>query len=263
MRFPGHPWPIREPVATRETHVTHQRRSIWTACSWQLYRYNWKLDLIEKRKVRLSQEPQDLFTVVADPNAGMNAEDEFVPVACEGVFVHELQSLVGPRSAPPGGVQVGPPGAPQPTGFEVVTPIQCAGGERILVNRGWVPRDAVDQIDQPTGTVRVSGVLKGGDKPNKFADNDYAKKSLVWLDLPVLAAEAGSAPVLVAEAIDDDGRAGRAATARAGTKPSWPVARPLETYAEFHVKPSTHLIYAATWCSLTAFGAVMTYKRFR
>ena len=233
--------------------------------SWQLYRYTWKLDLIEKRKVRLAQEPQDVFAVVADPKAGMAADDEFVPVACEGVFLHELQALVGPRSAPPGGVSVGPPGQPQPTGFEVVTPMECTGGERILVNRGWVPRDAVEQIGQPKGTVRVSGVLKDGDKPNKFANNDFAKKSLVWLDLPALAADVGSAPVLVAEAVDDGGSAGRAESARAarGAKPSWPLARPLETYAEFHVKPSTHLIYAATWCSLTAFGTFMTYKRFR
>eukprot|EP00966_Prymnesium_polylepis_P231645 5359317-Prymnesium_polylepis.1 len=71
--------------------------------AWQLYRYTWKIDLIEKRTARLSQAPKQLLDVVADPMAGMGADDEFVPVTCEGVLLHEHQALVGPRSAPPGG----------------------------------------------------------------------------------------------------------------------------------------------------------------
>ncbi|KAL1512328.1 hypothetical protein AB1Y20_005590 [Prymnesium parvum] len=228
-----------------------------TAClgAWQLYRYNWKLQLVDQRHERLSRPPQPLSDVLRSNAAA--AELEYSPVHCDGAFVHAEQTLVGPRSAPPGSPQVGPPGAPQPSGFDVVTPFECVGGERILVNRGWVPRDSLAAIEQPAGRVTVRGVLKGGDKPNRFASNDLAGRRCIWLDVESLAAASECAPVLVAEAVDKE-------TFTAGFRAkSWPLAKPMESYETFHVPPSTHLIYTATWWSLTFFGTIMTYKRFR
>ena len=108
--------------------------------------------------------------------------------------------LLGPRSAPPAttGTSSGaPPGAPAQSGWDVLTPFTCADCSRILVNRGWVPRDATSAIDQPCGLQRLSGVLRQGDRENKYGVNDLKARRLVWLDLSSLASATGSSPVLV------------------------------------------------------------------
>jgi surfeit locus 1 family protein len=47
-------------------------------------------------------------------------------------------------------------------GFYVLTPLALADGDAVLVQRGWVPRDAADrsrvpQVDTPEGTISVQG----------------------------------------------------------------------------------------------------------
>ena len=36
-------------------------------------------------------------------------------------------------------------------------------GGAVLVDRGWVPRDQVDQVSQPVGELCVDGVLRCGE----------------------------------------------------------------------------------------------------
>ena len=49
-------------------------------------------------------------------------------------------------------------------GFYVVTPLQLASGQAVLVQRGWAPRDFQDRtrrppVETPTGEVQVQGRL--------------------------------------------------------------------------------------------------------
>ena len=169
--------------------------------------------------------------------------------------------LLGPRSAPPGSDKGNSPaGAPAQSGWDVVTPLACADGSRVLVNRGWVPRDATAAIDQPTGQQRIEGVLKQGDRENKYGHNDPAAGRYVWLDLASLARSSGSSPILVMAAAEgshaSDGRAS------SSVHRTWPRVRPLSSLMSFYVEPHTHIVYAATWASLTVAGAVITVKRF-
>jgi surfeit locus 1 family protein len=58
-------------------------------------------------------------------------------------------------------------------GFEVVTPLAIAGGhEAVLVNRGWVARDAgyprPPQVEVPTGEVTVTGLAS--EPPARFIE---------------------------------------------------------------------------------------------
>ena len=111
----------------------------------------------------------------------------------------------------------------------------------------------------------MSGVLKRGEARNKYAHNDLATRRFVWLDLPTIASETGTAPVVVVAtaAPEPSPRGGAGGTAAADTPPArWPRHRPLESFLDFHVKPSTHLVYATTWASLSVAGAVITFKRF-
>ena len=221
---------------------------------WQMQRYTWKLQLIEDRKAALEGEPQALRALIPELAVGTAEDLEYRRVVVEGTFDHSQQSLVGPRSAPPS-PHKGAPGAPNASGWDVLTPFVCADGSRVLVNRGWVPHEAVDALEQPSGHQRIDGVLKRGERENKYAVNTPAAGRYVWLDLPTLADITDSAPVLIVASDSTAGGGGRPPA-------QWPRARPRSSFLEFYVEPNTHLVYAATWASLTAAGALITVKRF-
>jgi cytochrome oxidase assembly protein ShyY1 len=205
-------------------------------CKWQVERYSWKVQLIEERRAALASSPRPLSALVPDPAAGLSDAAEYQRVTVEGQFDHSQQVLLGPRSAPAGsGVGGGVAGdGVGASGWDVVTPLTCADGVRVLVNRGWVPRDGVGQpaaVEQPVGVQVVSGVLKAGEARNKYATNDVARGRFVWLDLPTLADATDSSPILLVAASDAPPAAKR-----------WPHARPLDAFLQFHVTPSTHAV---------------------
>jgi len=155
-----------------------------------------------------------------------------------------------------------------------VTPLRCEDGTVILVNRGWVPRDSTvparDPVtgkpnghafgvpaafSQPRGAQEVHGVLKKGEQKNKYAENKPEEQRYVWLDLATMASEGGSAPLLVVAAAQPG--------EQPDVKPEWPMTRPLESFLDFYVSPTTHLVYASTWGALSVAGAFMTFRRFR
>lgn len=251
-------------------------------CSWQLKRYEWKMALVQLRKERVTGEVRPLTEFVsaadladverAEQLAAVVGEEEFRRVAVRGEFDHAQQMLLGPRSAPPGAKQHGAPGG-SPSGWDIVTPLRCEDGTVVLVNRGWVPRDSTvpardpktgapnghafgvpAAFGQPRGAQEVHGVLKRGEQKNKYAENKPEERRYVWLDLSTMASEGGSAPLLIV------------AAAQPGEQPSsseWPMTRPLESFLDFYVSPTTHLVYASTWGALSVAGAFMTFRRFR
>ena len=243
-------------------------------CGWQLNRHSWKVQLMDERAASLAHTPRPLRELVPDPASGLADDAQFQRVSVEGSFDHAYQVLLGPRSAPAGAGVGGnaPAGAANQSGWDVLTPLTCLDGTRILVNRGWVPRDAVNQLEQPAGKQVVSGVLKAGEARNKYATNDVANGRYIWLDLPTLAAATESYPLYVVAVNDPADVATSSPDARGrglsggapgrGAPPRWPHARPVDAFMQFHVTPGTHLVYAATWASLSVAGAVITYLRF-
>jgi len=85
------------------------------------------------------------------------------------------------------------------TGWDVITPLRCTDGGAVLVNRGWVPRDQVDQVSQPVGELCVDGVLRCGEAGNRFTTNDAAQRRFVYLDAEAMADATGSSPVVLYE----------------------------------------------------------------
>ena len=226
-------------------------------CAWQLRRYDWKVSKIEERTATLAAAAQPLRAIISNPADGLgDGAHEFERVILEGTFDHTQQVLVGPRSAPAGaGLNANvPAGAAGASGWDVLAPLVCADGSRVLVNRGWVPRENIGCVERPTGTQVVEGVLKAGEARNKYATNDVANGRYIWLDLPTLAAETGSSPLLVV-AVGEG-------AATADGKRRWPFPRPLDSFMTFHVMPMTHLVYAATWASLSAACLAIKWTRF-
>ena len=208
-------------------------------CYWQAQRYQWKVKLIEERQATLAAAPRPLHELVPATSGGLPEEQQFQRVYLEGEFDHAGQALVGPRSAPAGaGVGGGAPaGAANQSGWDVLTPLTRPDGSRVLINRGWVPREAVGSIEQPKGVQQLSGVLKAGEKPNKYATNDVANGRYIWLDIDTLAAETRSDPLLVVAVGDGVAAADK-------RQQRWPHPRPVEAFMNFHVTPSTHLVRA-------------------
>lgn len=230
--------------------------SVGTGClsCWQLQRRQWKLALVDERSARLQAAPVSLGSLLPASAALLPEALEFRQVELFGVFEHEKQILLGPRSAPPssGGSATVPTGAPTQSGWDVITPMVCSDGRRVLVNRGWVARDQVDRLSLPAGEVGVIGVLRAGEAGNRYARNDVANGRFVWLDLDALAEATSSSPILVFSQKD----------ALEAKPNAWPLPRPHASFVDFYVQPTTHLVYAATWASLSVAGACLTYMRF-
>jgi cytochrome oxidase assembly protein ShyY1 len=87
------------------------------------------------------------------------------------------------------------------TGAFAIAPLRRDDGSRVLVNRGWLPREEVQRriaaaktgTSAPSGaTVSITGVLEEGDTGSMFSPaNSPTDKNFFWVELPVLAQATG------------------------------------------------------------------------
>jgi surfeit locus 1 family protein len=81
-------------------------------------------------------------------------------------------------------------------GFVIVTPLELAPGDAVLVQRGWAPRDAQDRtrlptLDTPSGGVRVEGRIALWPSPRLELGSAEQGPIRQNLDAAQLAREAG------------------------------------------------------------------------
>jgi surfeit locus 1 family protein len=227
--------------------------------AWQAQRYFWKVDLVESRQRALASEPLSLEEVLAHAPT----PPEFTRVTVRGRLDHAHQMLVGPRSPPAGSAHS--PGAEVHSGWLVLTPLHSDNGVSVLLNRGWVPRDRLAEVEHPSGELAFEGVVRLPEEPGSFAlPNDPERGSYFWIDVAGMAldSELFEAVPLLVEATcradaDDEGGSHRAAAAG-----RWPRARPASSFLSFRVEPWQHVIYSATWATLCAASAAMVALRF-
>eukprot|EP00904_Undaria_pinnatifida_P010748 jgi/Undpi1/6803/HiC_scaffold_21.g09279.m1 len=268
-----------------------------TAClgTWQVMRYSWKLDMIEDRKEKMAFEPvqlpeglegealakmMDILDKEADGKGAKGPDGETLGgseegkglleslagrrVRVTGVFDHTKEVLVGPRGAPPGmNASTGPASmAVSPQGDFVHTPLRRKDGSVVLVNRGWSPRSKGRNWSRPEGEVSLVGVLKEAEKRRTFSPvNRPETGQLLWAEKEALLQAAGclapgdgvSSPPILMEAVGEEG----------DDRKVTPRAKQRHHFGEFYVTPQTHAMYAATWYSLAAAGALLTWTRFR
>ena len=190
-------------------------------------------------------------------------------VSTTGVFAHELEVLLGPRSAPAGLFGEAAQGlATNPQGYFIITPLKRSDGTVVFVNRGWVDLKR-GSWERPAGQVTVQGILSQGEKQGSFSPvNNVESRKLLWLEPAALrracgsileagagagGAEALTAPLVLLEVVEPDDQ----------PVTSFPVARRMKHLGEAYITPMTHLVYAVTWFSLCAAGTAMTYYKFR
>lgn len=156
--------------------------------TWQVFRLQWKTDLIAKSEDRLIREPLPLPPRV-DPEA--IADFDYRRVVTTGRFRHDLEMLIGPRMRD--GEQ----------GYMVITPLEREGGSTVLVNRGWIPKRLRDQRQRsrdslPQGEIVVEGMLREPWKKNMFTpDNRPDKGEFYFPDVRQMAELTGAQPVWI------------------------------------------------------------------
>jgi surfeit locus 1 family protein len=115
--------------------------------NWQLERLDWKLDLIEKIKIRATQSPMHLPSESHDLD-----QIEYYHALVFGKFDHNKEVTM---------YSVGPNGEP---GYDLYTPMMLIDGRSIIVNRGWVPEQIKDQNNRlstiVSGDAQLSGLLR-------------------------------------------------------------------------------------------------------
>ncbi|HWT71187.1 MAG TPA: SURF1 family protein [Oxalicibacterium sp.] len=195
--------------------------------TWQLYRLQWKLALIERVDQRVHAAP-----VAAPPPAQWPqvtaASDEYRHVRVTGVFLHSLSTRVQAVTELGGG-------------YWLLTPLRTADGV-VLVNRGFVPPDApVDRAAPDSPTVTVTGLLRISEPKGGFLrDNDPAHDRWYSRDVQAIAQARGLSQV-APYFVDADAKQQTPAEP-GGVQPVGGL-----TVISFH---NNHLVYALTWYAL-------------
>ena len=128
---------------------------------WQIYRLNWKLDLIEQIENSLKNDPVELSNI---------EKKNYLKIKTSGDIDFDKQIYL---------YNLNDAGKP---GFEVINPIKI-GEENYLMNRGWIPFEKKDLpeinlVDQN----QIVGTLMLQTKPSTFKpENDIEKN--YWFTL--------------------------------------------------------------------------------
>jgi surfeit locus 1 family protein len=244
-----------------------------TAClgAWQVRRYFWKIDLLESRDASLHAPPVDV-------SRGALVVRPFTRVTLRGATADAARlSTVEPRVAP---AELPAPLAALTranAGRCVVLPLLRADGTRVLALAGWVPSDA-DAAAAAAAWARgvaaadaapIEGVVRDSEKPGVWAvphgggaTSGSARDAVfAHIDVRGLAAAAGL-DAARGDEVDALVEVIRPFPDRAHGSP-WPVTRQIAAMRDAYTAPHTHLIYAGTWLTLAAYGAVTTAARFR
>jgi len=200
--------------------------------TWQVQRLNWKTDLLARFEDRLIREPLPLPPRI-DPDS--IKDFDYRRVYAKGRFRHDQEMLIGPR------IHDGH------DGYLVVTPLerQTEGSSektKILVCRGWIPKDKADKRVRPdglaTGDVTVQGLLREPWKRNMFTPvNKPQEGKFYFPDVAEMAGFTGSQVVWVEETMKPDLLQAYDREAR-----GIPIGRP----AEVNIR-NNHLQYIFTW----------------
>lgn len=205
---------------------------------WQLERRVWKHELIAAIDARIQAAP----IAAPGPDAWPRIDakkDAYRRVTATGRFLHDQETLVQAVT------ERGP-------GYWVLTPLE-APGFRVLVNRGFVPKDKSDPGSRAAGnvagTVQVTGLLRITEPGGAFLrTNDPIANRWYSRDVKAIAKTKGldrTAPYFV----DAD------ATPNPGGYPVGGL-----TVVRF---PDNHMVYALTWFALCALSLFFAWRLWR
>ena len=217
--------------------------------TWQVFRLQWKLDLIERVDARVHADP------VAPPLASQwpqvsRESDEYRRVRLSGRYLYELTTPVQALS------DLG-------AGFWLLTPLCLGDGHIVLVNRGFIPSSGDIATRYPArkaganpcaaiqgAPVDVVGLLRIAEPKSGFLrDNDPVDNRWYAREVGAIAAARGLDPAKVAPFFVDAGKG-------QDPKDAPETAVGGLTVISF---PNNHLVYALTWYALALMVAAAAW----
>ncbi|TPX45765.1 hypothetical protein SeLEV6574_g03681 [Synchytrium endobioticum] len=184
--------------------------------AWQLHRLNWKLNLIQASELALKGEPiplEQIDTTLSTPLQKVLITGRFLPPTF----------LVGPRPRSSSSTEASSglfsSGGINRNGYYIVSPFELSTGvadnptgaplRRILVSRGWLPRNLVDEKgwdDQALGKeITLEGILRPGENGAYMPRNKPKVNQWYWIDTAAMSHLCHTAchPSLLVELIAD------------------------------------------------------------
>ena len=195
--------------------------------TWQLYRLQWKLELISEITFGLDSRPIEYSNSI---------KKNYQRVSVKGKFNFDNQIYL---------YSLNDNGKP---GYDVVTPFRTNKNENVLINRGWIKKELKNNpiINSNEGLEqKIVGLLRKIYKPNIFKpDNDL--KNNIWFsinleDLKVTSGERFNEFVIFLE--DNQAKT--------------PIPRKISIDV-----PNNHLKYAITWYAISI-SIIFYYLYFR
>ena len=194
--------------------------------TWQLYRLQWKTELISEITFGLDSTPVKYSNTI---------KKNYQRVVSEGKFNFEDQIYL---------YSLNESGKP---GYDVITPYKTLKNENVLVNRGWINKNLKGnlEINLKENEVKITGLLREIYKANIFKPKNDLKNN-IWFtldanDLKELTGKQFSNYMIFLE------------------KPKNKVPVPKKISIDV---PNNHLKYAITWYSI-AISILFYYLYFR
>jgi surfeit locus 1 family protein len=146
---------------------------------WQLERLQWKEGLIAEIEARSTGAPITLAEAIGVARQGR--DPNYYRVRVEGRFHHDKERYLFAQSLADG-----------TPGWHVITPLETAGGDMVLVDRGFVPdalKDPSSRVSgQVEGVVTVTGIVRSPEIQGSFVpDNEPEANRWFWRDLGAMA----------------------------------------------------------------------------
>ena len=132
-----------------------------TLGTWQLYRLQWKQDVINQISEGLKSTPIKY---------SQDIRKNYQKVTLVGEYDFKSQIYL---------YSLNDKGQP---GFDVVTPFETTKKENVLINRGWIKKELKNHSDINILSNNVTGMLRQANRKNPFTpDNDINKN--IWFSI--------------------------------------------------------------------------------
>jgi surfeit locus 1 family protein len=146
--------------------------------SWQVWRLQWKEELIARVNQRVHQPAADLPPAALWPQVNA-ANDEYRHVAARGVWLNDKSARVQAVT------ELG-------AGYWLMTPLKLADGSVVLVNRGFIAPARKLPVATPEGEQSVTGLMRMSQAGGAFLrDNDPRADRWTSRDVAALAQSRG------------------------------------------------------------------------
>jgi surfeit locus 1 family protein len=145
---------------------------------WQVERLQWKEALLAQLAANAAAAPVDLAAVERLTVEGR--DPEFLRVSFKATYKHDSWKKM--ISTYQGG-----------QGWSIIAPAVTTDGYAVMIDRGRLPGQRLENFDQPTGELQMTGVIR----THKFGqgafdpDNDPKANLWYWWDVPAMLATSG------------------------------------------------------------------------